>query len=121
MHAYMMAAALLATLAPRAAQPIRYELPPETAELAPGPGREVAQANCVACHSADYIATQPQNLGDPTAFWTAEVNKMRNVYGALVQESDVKAIVDYLVAAYDQQRPGGTSTTPPGQIPASPR
>lgn len=101
MRAIIMAAALAGGLAVAAtAKPIQYELPDETAELAPGPGLEVAQANCVACHSADYISTQPRNFRDPTAFWTAEVNKMRHSYGAPIEESDVKAIVNYLAATY---------------------
>jgi hypothetical protein len=32
------------------------------------------------------------------AAWEAEVNKMRNVYKAPVQASDVAAITDYLVS-----------------------
>ena len=81
------------------AAPIRYELPEETAELAPGPGQDVAKA-CTACHSADYITTQPRGLPDPAAFWTAEVNKMRHSYGAPIEASDVQTIVGYLVATY---------------------
>jgi mono/diheme cytochrome c family protein len=101
MRAVMMAVSLAAGLdVTAAAKPVQYELPEETAELAPGPGLDVAQANCVACHSADYILTQPRNLRDPSAFWTAEVNKMRHSYGAPVEESDVQAIVAYLVATY---------------------
>ena len=92
-----MAAALAAVAT---ARPVSYDLPPEVAELAAGPGLEGAQANCVACHSADYIATQPRNLRDPAGFWTAEVNKMRHAYGAPIEEADVKAIVAYLVAVY---------------------
>ena len=45
------AAAALSALA----EPMVYRLPPETAELKPGPGVETA-ALCQACHSADYIA-----------------------------------------------------------------
>ena len=41
------------------AQPINYKLPDETATLKPGPNLDVAQNNCTACHSADYIKTQP--------------------------------------------------------------
>jgi sulfite dehydrogenase (cytochrome) subunit B len=101
MRRIMLAAAMAAGLTAAAlARPVSYDLPEETAELAPGPGLEIAQANCVACHSADYIATQPRTLRDPAAFWTAEVNKMRHSYGASVEDSDVKAIVDYLVATY---------------------
>ena len=75
-------------------------MPEETAEFAPGPGLDVTQANCMACHSADYISTQPRSLRDPGAFWTAEVNKMRHRYAAPVEQADVQAIVAYLVATY---------------------
>lgn len=101
MRALTMAMALAVGVAlAAAAKPIAYELPEETAELAPGPGLEVAQANCLACHSPDYISTQPRSFPDPRAFWASEVTKMRRVYGAPIEETDVQAIVDYLVAAY---------------------
>ena len=89
---------LLATSA-RAA-PHSYALPEETAELAPGPNLETVQGNCGACHSSEYISTQPRTFADPRAFWTAEVAKMQQVNGAPVAHSDVPAIVDYLVATY---------------------
>jgi mono/diheme cytochrome c family protein len=95
------ATAVLATAAVAGvAAPIRYQLPEETARLAPGPGLEATQANCMACHSVDYITTQPRNFPDPTAFWAAEVTKMRRVYGAPIDDSDVQAIVAYLAANY---------------------
>ena len=100
MRAPLAAAALAASLSLAAAASIRTELPEETASLAPGPGREAAEANCTACHSADYISTQPRGLPDPGAFWAAEVAKMRHAYGAPIEEQDARAIVDYLVAAY---------------------
>jgi mono/diheme cytochrome c family protein len=75
-------------------------LPAETAALAPGVGLDSAQAGCGGCHSADYITTQPRGLANPQAFWTAEVVKMRNLYKAPCAEADIKALVEYLVAAY---------------------
>lgn len=82
------------------AEPVSYELPPETAEFKPGPGVEVAQANCAACHSADYIRTQPRGAGFGRDFWQAEVNKMIKVFGAPITEEDSNAIVEYLTKAY---------------------
>jgi len=82
------------------AAPVKYLLPEEVAVLAPGPGLDVAQANCGACHSSDYVATQPRGLADPKAFWTAEVTKMVKVYHAPIEDADARKIVDYLVAAY---------------------
>lgn len=82
------------------AEPRVYTLPEETAELASGPHLETVQGNCGACHSAEYISTQPRDLSNPRAFWTAEVTKMQKAYGAPVADADVPAIVDYLVATY---------------------
>jgi mono/diheme cytochrome c family protein len=80
------------------AEPVTYDLPEETAVLKPGPGVETAQSNCVACHSADYIAMQPPKRGK--AFWEAEVTKMMKTYGAPIAESDGKIITDYLTQTY---------------------
>lgn len=77
-----------------------YALPDETTGLAAGPNLETAQGNCAACHSSDYISTQPRGLADPQAFWTAEVTKMKHAYGAPVEDADMAKIVDYLVHAY---------------------
>ncbi|HTR85405.1 MAG TPA: cytochrome c [Reyranella sp.] len=83
-----------------AAKPVTYELPPETATFKPGPGLDVVQGNCGACHSSDYIKTQPQGPKFGKDFWNAEVTKMIKVYGAPIEAKDVPAIVDYLSTAY---------------------
>ncbi|HYZ62041.1 MAG TPA: cytochrome c [Acetobacteraceae bacterium] len=85
---------------PAGAAPRSYALPDETAALAPGPNVEVAQQNCTACHSADYISTQPRKLPNARAFWQAEVVKMKSAYGAPIQQEDVPKIVDYLAETY---------------------
>jgi len=83
--------------APAIADPLTYELPNETAELKPGPGVETAIV-CRACHSADYISTQPSKKGK--AFWEAEVQKMMKVFKAPIDPADAATIVDYLAATY---------------------
>lgn len=80
------------------AKPVTYDLPEETAVLRPGSGVDAAQGNCVSCHSADYIAMQPPKKGK--AFWESEVTKMIKVYGAPIDESDAKAITEYLAQTY---------------------
>jgi len=97
-----LAAPLAAQLAAAAAAaaPIAYKAPPETAVLAPGPNSEVAQAYCSACHSADYITTQPRKLAQPAAFWTGEVAKMKKAYGARLPEEESKKIIAYLAGTY---------------------
>jgi cytochrome c5 len=63
----------------------------------PGPGVGSAQANCLTCHSSAYVSTQPVLS---KAQWTAEVTKMKNVYGAPIPDDAVPAIVDYLTTQY---------------------
>jgi mono/diheme cytochrome c family protein len=99
--------ALLLTLAAAAclggsasAAPISYTLPDETAAFKPGPNLEVVQNNCTACHSADYVSTQPRGPKFKKDFWQAEVTKMIKVYGAPIDDADVGKIVDYLAATY---------------------
>lgn len=82
------------------AAPVNYTLPEETAAFKPGPNLEVVQNNCTACHSADYIKTQPRGEKFKKDFWQAEVTKMIKVYGAPIEDADVGKIVEYLAATY---------------------
>ncbi|GLR91570.1 cytochrome c [Bradyrhizobium iriomotense] len=81
------------------AAPIGYQTPDEVAAFKPGPNLDVVTNNCTACHSADYVNTQPP-VKDRKAFWQAEVTKMIKVYGAPIDDADVGKIVDYLAATY---------------------
>lgn len=80
------------------AEPRVYSLPDAVATFRAGPGREIAENNCLACHSSDYISTQPPNRGKK--FWAAEVGKMRKAYGAQISDEDAAAIADYLARTY---------------------
>jgi len=82
------------------AKPVSYRLPEETAKFKPAAGVEIVQNNCTACHSSDYIETQPRALKSKKDFWQAEVTKMIKTYGAPIDEGDVGKIVDYLAANY---------------------
>jgi cytochrome c553 len=79
------------------AAPVRLELPTETATLKPGPNMALAAANCLTCHSAEYISTQPKL---PQAFWKASVEKMKAKYGAPIPDDQMVPLIDYLAAAY---------------------
>jgi cytochrome c5 len=70
-------------------------LPDSSAMFPAGPGADVANSNCLSCHSVGMVMNQPVLS---RAAWEAEVNKMRNVYKAPVQASDVAAITDYLIS-----------------------
>jgi sulfite dehydrogenase (cytochrome) subunit B len=93
----LFAALAAAASVPAVAAPLTYELPDETADLKPGPGVETAIL-CRACHSVDYISTQPSGRGRP--FWDAEVQKMVKVFQAPISSGDAAVIVDYLATAY---------------------
>jgi sulfite dehydrogenase (cytochrome) subunit B len=90
----------LAVVTVVSAKPVTYTLPEETAAFKPGPNLEVVQGNCGACHSSDYVLTQPKGAKFGKDFWQAEVTKMINVYGAPIEPGDVPKIVDYLTATY---------------------
>ena len=82
------------------AAPVNYKLPEETAAFKPGPNLEVVKNNCTACHSTDYVQTQPRGPKFKKDFWQAEVTKMIKVYGAPIDEADIPKIVEYLAATY---------------------
>jgi sulfite dehydrogenase (cytochrome) subunit B len=96
--AILIAMAAFCTDGPLQAEMRTYLLPQETARLRPGQNVEIAEANCAACHSVDYINMQPRGKGK--AFWTAEVNKMIKVFGAPIEQEDAAKIIGYLAASY---------------------
>jgi sulfite dehydrogenase (cytochrome) subunit B len=96
----LVAVLALATTGVTLAKSLTYTLPPEASTLkkTDDPGYPQADSLCVACHSRDYITTQPRGKGRD--FWTAEVTKMVNVYGAKIPEASRPPIIDYLAANY---------------------
>lgn len=80
-------------------QPVSYQLPEETipAELA-DTGAEIVVNNCTACHSLEYVTTQPRGMGEK--FWHDEVTKMVKVYGAPVEPADAEAIAKLLTERF---------------------
>ncbi len=75
----------------------RFALPSETAKLKPGAGVELATAQCLLCHSADYISTQPPLS---RAQWQATVIKMQQKYGAPITTNSISPLVEYLSVNY---------------------
>jgi mono/diheme cytochrome c family protein len=73
---------------------VSVDLPPDSdRSFPPGPGVEVVSSNCVACHSAGMVLTQPALS---RAVWDAEVHKMIATYKAPITEADAATIVAYL-------------------------
>lgn len=81
------------------------QLPPDGVQLKQSslPGYAKAQANCVACHSAEYMLYQPASA--PRAYWDAMIKRMKAVFKAPVDDADMPAIVDYLAKTYGNEQP----------------
>ena len=76
------------------------QLPPDTAAYRPSqlPGYQLVQRNCMTCHSAQYVQSQPPS--SPRGYWEATVKKMKKPFGAQFPDDDIPAIADYLVKTY---------------------
>src|SRR5579863_8266933 len=85
----------VAAKVPMTLKSVAVSLPASTRALPDGPNVATVRNNCLGCHSAGMILNQPTM---PKAAWEVEVNKMRNVYKAPIDEKAVPAIVDYLAA-----------------------
>lgn len=81
------------------ARTVSIDLPqdPVPPELA-GPEAEIVANNCAACHSLDYITTQPRGKGEQ--FWRDSVAKMITVYGAPIASEDAQAIGTLLASKF---------------------
>jgi mono/diheme cytochrome c family protein len=66
---------------------------PDSDQTFQGPGSEVVNNNCTACHSPGMVLTQPRLAASA---WQDEVAKMRTTYKAPIAAEDVAAIVAYL-------------------------
>ncbi|MGO9703031.1 MAG: cytochrome c [Xanthobacteraceae bacterium] len=70
----------------------------EKVRLKAGVGLQTVESYCGACHSLDYPL---QNVGFLNRqSWETEVNKMIKVFGAPIEPTDAKIIVDYLTTSY---------------------
>src|SRR5262249_9474979 len=66
--------------------------------LAEGPGRDLVEQNCAACHSLDYIRMNAPFLDGK--LWEAEVATMIDAFGAPIEAKDAKPIAEYLAKYY---------------------
>ncbi|HEX2531609.1 MAG TPA: cytochrome c [Burkholderiaceae bacterium] len=90
-----------------AASALDVTFPPETATLKASnlPGYQLAEKNCMACHSTHYMQMQPTSS---RKYWDATVKKMKQPYGAQFPDEDIPAMVDYLVKTYGAEREAKT-------------
>nr|WP_295542382.1 c-type cytochrome [uncultured Pseudacidovorax sp.] len=100
MQALLVVVCAFVVTAASAAPPKPIQLPAETVKLKPSslPGYAIAQQKCAICHSADYIAYQPPGM--TVTQWTAEMTKMQHLYGAPIDDREIKLLGVYLAATY---------------------
>jgi sulfite dehydrogenase len=79
------------------AAPVEIRLPPEVAVFKQDAGVEIANAQCLVCHSVEYVTIQPPL---PRSFWKGSIQKMQQKYGASIPEQQVEPLADYLTRNY---------------------
>jgi mono/diheme cytochrome c family protein len=82
-------------------------LPTSTSTFPAGDGAEIANSQCVICHSPGMALSQPA-LSELQ--WRTIINKMRAAYGAPLPADQVDALATYLAKVISQR---GASNTPP--------
>src|SRR6266446_10578513 len=66
--------------------PVEIQLPPEVNAFKQDVGAELANAQCLICHSVEYVSMQPPMT---RAFWKSSVQKMQQKYGAAIVDEQV--------------------------------
>jgi hypothetical protein len=85
---------------------VSVELPVSKAMFPPGDGVEITP-QCLICHSAGMVLRQPPLTKDE---WTAEINKMRNSFGAPLPSGQVEALARYLYRINGRKSAGRPSS-----------
>ena len=97
---------------------LKIELPPETASFKPAAGADLANGQCLTCHSVDYVVIQPPS---PRAYWESCVKKMREKFGAAIPDEQVESLVNYLAQNYGPLTNVATAAAAPVKaVPTSP-
>ncbi len=72
---------------------VSVDLPTSGVEFPAGQDADLANVQCLICHSAGMVLRQPALTKEQ---WRAEVIKMRSAFGALIPDGQVEAVTDYL-------------------------
>jgi len=69
-------------------------------QLQDGPGRELTVARCTVCHSVDYIEMNAPVMD--RSGWERSVQKMIDRFGAPIDATEARQIVEYLSVRYSK-------------------
>jgi mono/diheme cytochrome c family protein len=67
-------------------------------QLKAGAGRELTTSRCIICHSLEYIPANAPAMD--RAAWQKTLQKMRERFGAPLNDEETRTILDYLSANY---------------------
>lgn len=85
---------------------VEVELPVSPVIFPPGKGADIANAQCLMCHSAGMVLRQPPLSREE---WAGEITKMRSAFGAPMPPDQVEALAGYLHGINGAQSQGGAS------------
>jgi mono/diheme cytochrome c family protein len=85
---------------------VNVTLPTGSGTFPPGPGVEIANANCVICHSTGMVLRQPPLTENE---WKTEIMKMRNAFGAPIAVDQIDALARYLSTVNGRKAGSGPS------------
>jgi len=72
---------------------INVSLPTSAVDFPAGKGSDIANANCLICHSAGMVLRQPPLT---VAEWNTEINKMKSSFGAPIASDQIDELAHYL-------------------------
>jgi mono/diheme cytochrome c family protein len=82
-----------AALAAAVNRTVSVKFPDSQAVFPPGAGADIANTQCMICHSAGMVTRQPPLTFDT---WKQIVEKMRTAYGAPLPADQVETVARYL-------------------------
>jgi mono/diheme cytochrome c family protein len=80
-------------IAPAHFAAINVSLPSGAVAFPHGDGADIADANCLICHSAGMVLRQPPLT---VAEWRTEIEKMKTSFGAPIPSEQIDALAHYL-------------------------
>jgi mono/diheme cytochrome c family protein len=86
-------AAHQSSMAPARFAAINVSLPASAVAFPDGRGSDIANANCLICHSAGMVLRQPPLTVEE---WKTEIKKMKMSFGAPIPQEQIDALADYL-------------------------
>ena len=86
-------AARQSSTAPAHFAAINVDLPSGAVAFPHGDGADIANANCLICHSAGMVLRQPPLT---VAEWRTEIEKMKTSFGAPIPSEQIDALAHYL-------------------------